>query len=612
MTSKFRIARVTSESIAKPRTTSKISSNAAGYTAWPRQKQTIMIDSSPLDNPGFLGPTSYQALINEKDQPRAGGMTEVSRTALTIEARKLDLGLQAASFLVTHFALLKSLVRRVYNIGRMSIIPESLMLAAVEHLADIFNGQSVDNEITCVPTVVRIFENSYQPMPIAQSTTFEEFCHLITGDNVRWETIGNVLVMASVCLVQIAEPEVQGYAKGELCAQMLEITDHVLLLCNELPLVNELMVCLKYNQMLLASQRWGHSSRWLCSSFGELSSCIFVNGMHQMGNPERQYPNFINQWRRRCFAMVYTMDKIFATIIGRPPFLNRHYCILDLPEDLSNEMNDHNFSSTFRSSHSPSVSYIHLRFLLSIIREEILELHLGTNKTNIPARASQIIEKLQSMWDYCPQHMKYSPDMWHGHLPCQDIWILFSLYLEYQYSLFLTHRLTAQDPLHAPRNNDLAHVAKEILSTILVLNDQRERLRTIRNNFSGVLLPFGLPTAQVLIAELFHQPSTFPIPAKQLPRSETIRELTLFVSCLGWATTPGTGHFEFGQTVQAKLTKLVDQLIEQSSSTPMEGDAGLQRNDVFLDSTFNLNSFVDWDAGGLVDPRFDFFYGSVL
>lgn len=64
--------------------------------------------------------------------------------------------------------------------------------------------------------------------------------------------------------------------------------------------------------------------------------------------------------------------------------------------------------------------------------------------------------------------------------------------------------------------------------------------------------------------------------------------------------------------MQAKLTKLVDQLIEQSSSTPMEGDAGLQRNDVFLDSTFNLNSFVDWDAGGLVDPRFDLFYGSVL
>jgi hypothetical protein len=76
--------------------------------------------------------------------------------------------------------------------------------------------------------------------------------------------------------------------------------------------------------------------------------------------------------------------------------------------------------------------------------------------------------------------------MWTELVPYQNVWFLFALYLEHRYSLFLVHRLRAQKSPSNPRAN-LLSVAKDILSTVLVLNRERERLRAIRGDLSSVV-----------------------------------------------------------------------------------------------------------------------------
>jgi hypothetical protein len=98
--------------------------------------------------------------------------------------------------------------------------------------------------------------------------------------------------------------------------------------------------------------------------------------------------------------MVYIMDKLFATLFGRPPFLTRHYCKLDPLFNMNSVMTDHNFTRGFEMLHLEEETRgnqfeipgcLHFRFLLSTVREEILELHLGTGTHDVPEKTEYAI-----------------------------------------------------------------------------------------------------------------------------------------------------------------------------------------------------------------------------
>ncbi|PYH98155.1 hypothetical protein BO71DRAFT_462728 [Aspergillus ellipticus CBS 707.79] len=511
----------------------------------------------------------------------AEGDDATTSTTVTIEPTKLNLGFQVVDYLKAHSGVVRGLVRRIYTLGRLAIIPESIMLPTLDGVWELLAGNTTMGETARLSTI---------------STTLEEYCRRIGGRNLRRETIGNVLVMASICLVHMPESEAvlldlrRSFRKAETLPHLLDMA-------------NQMAVCLKYNQMLLASQKWGYSNLWVCSSLGGAHILRVCHGHPSELPPSRadQYPGFMSQWRRRCFAVISSMDKIVATVFGRPPFLSRHYCSLEPPLDVHDDNNDHSFSTAFDI-------YIRLRFLLSTVREEVLELHLGTERVDLPLRTGQESHNLRTIWNSCPPHLEYNASMWTSHLPC-DVWPLFSLYLEHQYSLFLIHRLSAyQRP--PDQSSDLISVARDILSTVIVLNNERENLRAIRSDFGGVLLPFGLPCAEVLLTEVLRQTSTPAARVPRTPRAETVRDLTIFVSCLSWATSRGSGHFEFGQTVQANLTRRLDQLLDQSGND--HGGAAVGDDSELLELGLGLDSFIDWDIAGLQDPRFELFCGSIL
>lgn len=347
------------------------------------------------------------------------GVADTDRTTYTIDPRQLDLGLKILDFLADNAVLVRGLVIKVYQLGRTPIVPEVLMLPALDMLWDIFGDYIAQDEPSRLRTVVRIFENSYQQVPGRLAMNVGELCQWISGKNVRWETIGSVLQIATMGLIHTPERDAtlidpQQRNKDEVLAQMLEVIDQLLPLSNALPAVNQLMVCLKYYQMMLASQRFGDSSmefsrvlfmarailifrvgRWLYSSLGELSSCVYATGIHQYDIPTGRYPGFIDLWRRRCFAVVYSIDKTIATILGRPPSLTRHYCVLKPPLDIDDDIDTSNYEQSLQMLDSngwntdgkrrPSTT-VRLRFLLATIREEILELHLGVNYVDIEGK----------------------------------------------------------------------------------------------------------------------------------------------------------------------------------------------------------------------------------
>ncbi|KAB8207934.1 hypothetical protein BDV34DRAFT_191380 [Aspergillus parasiticus] len=599
----------------------------------PSHGQAVVVSTPPLESAGFLGPTSYRSLMSEAISDNDPGVADTDRTTYTIDPRQLDLGLKILDFLADNAVLVRGLVVKVYQLGRTPIIPEVLMLPALDMLWDIFEDYIAQDEPSRLRTVVRVFENSYQQVPGKLAMNVGELCQWISGKNVRWETIGSVIQIAAMGLIHTPERDAtridpQQRSKDEVLAQMLEVIDQLLPLSNALPAVNQLMVCLKYYQMMLASQRFGDSSRWLYSSLGELSSCIYATGIHQYDIPTGQYPGFIDLWRRRCFAVVYSMDKTIATILGRPPSLTRHYCVLKPPLDIDDDIDTSNYEQSLQMLDSngwntdgkrrPSTT-VRLRFLLATIREEILELHLGVNYVDIEGKTSNILQNLHSIWDTCPSHMKYSPNMWNEQMPCQDVIALLSIYLDYLHSIFLLHRFAAQG-CQSEKPKELLLVAKTILSTVLVINEYRERSREVRSDFSSIFLPYGLPSAELLATELLKSSNPLLSGAYPgLPRAEIIRELTLYISCLSWVARPGSGNLGFCKKVKARLTSILDKILDPSYVAPRSSsNDGGTSSDVswafpdLLDSDFTINSLLHSDDGSNWDPGFDLFCGPVF
>jgi hypothetical protein len=190
-------------------------------------------------------------------------------TTHTIDRKRLDLGLQIIDFVLEHSVLLQNLMRHIYGVIRMPIVPRQLMLPASESLFSTIRAEVPHNDDDAkLRTVIRIFQSSYQPIQATRLTTVDQVCRLITGENLRWEAIGNILAMASLCLIHIQardftllDPDRR--SKQDLVQPFHGITDTLTTLTSVSPVVNELGVSLKYNQLLLALYRFGDSSTFL-------------------------------------------------------------------------------------------------------------------------------------------------------------------------------------------------------------------------------------------------------------------------------------------------------------------------------------------------------------
>lgn len=188
--------------------------------------------------------------------------------------------------------------------------------------------------------------------------------------------------------------------------------------------------------------------------------------------------------------------------------------------------------------------------------------------------------------------------------------------------MFLIFRFNARQDQSHESLQLLLSTAKDVLSTVLVFNEHREMMREVRSDFSAVFLPYGLPCADVLAVELMYRPSSFSMGPSggggRLMRAEVIRDLNVYVSCLGWMPGREGNSKEFSREVQGRLTQILDQIIDGTGGggSPEVVDAAELQNaaEVRIDVVANLNHqlFFDWDASMYLDSQLDLFSQSLM
>jgi hypothetical protein len=167
---------------------------------------------------------------------------------------------------------------------------------------------------------------------------------------------------------------------------------------------------------------------------------------------------------------------------------------------------------------------------------------------------------------------------------------MFLLYIDYLHSHFLLHRAVVKHTNvgHKP----LYDTARLLLSTVLRICNDRETTTDRSKQVSWVMLYYGLPSACVLAFEVLQQGQKPGPHLVVLPRSEIIRNLSVFVSCLAWIAKPSPSHGNYTtcKEVEKKLSRILDQILDPLPLVAPHEDLSFVEN-----LASGLEPYLDWN-----------------
>jgi hypothetical protein len=118
------------------------------------------------------------------------------------------------------------------------------------------------------------------------------------------------------------------------------------------------------------------------------------------------------------------------------------------------------------------------------------------------------------------------------------------------------------------------------------------------------MLFYGLPSACVLAFELLRQEQTPGPHAIVLPRSEIIRNLTVFVSCLSWIAVPSPSHGNYAacKDVEKKLSRILDRILDPLPPVAPQEDLSFVET-----AASGLEPYIDWNQFNTYDFNSEYF-----
>lgn len=168
--------------------------------------------------------------------------------------------------LLYHQKLCDTLVRQSCERSRVPILPYKVLdriLGTIRQLLDQIPMHECERHLGDLSA--RIFKNCSHPLAPQKSMTVAEYVSSFTGNNSRWEAIGNIFAVAGRSLMATPDNHLLFMGDGistkeTILAQVADASNICLSLCDQVFCSNELLISLQVNDVMLKTQQYGDSS----------------------------------------------------------------------------------------------------------------------------------------------------------------------------------------------------------------------------------------------------------------------------------------------------------------------------------------------------------------
>lgn len=263
------------------------------------------------------------------------------------------------------------------------------------------------------------------------------------------------------------------------------------------------------------------------------------------------------------------------------------------------------------------VTWSRVWFLYSRIREDILEISLGSNDQDLEARISDIWRQMATLDASLPAFVRLSPEEGFdeyfatcgrandGRNVSNSALSAIFVHLGIMQTEFLLRR--AQVNRMKTNTETLIPIARRMLKLVLLAQSRRDFFRDFQGDVACLMAEAGVSTAGVLAVELLKQEQSRQITQDILPRSETIQDISVFISLLADVRVGDANHHICKQGRRA-LKGALDKILSPSAPSAVNVGAAGETERAFDDMSFLMPTAndaeflqwldnVEWDKG---------------
>lgn len=381
---------------------------------------------------GFLGPTSYSAVFTEHSGSLGIGDQEETDDVPnlpSVTADKIQQGAEVLA-LLRDIPLYERFTQRSFDFCDGIVVLQPVYRIWIDELWTEFGQLLIDGSPDQLRSLSElVWRNTRRPMKVHGQMSAREWAKSASGRNLRWEVVGLILSMVGLTAVNLSNWDTifesirERYVdRATFAERMRKLSEFCLCFCYESEVLNDIYVCFMYEDLVLVECIKGdaHYAAW--QRTGEVCDAIVAMGLHQ-GNPvNADTPFWLAELRKKIFISAYGRDKVVATFLGRPPRLSYRYCKMELPLDISDDQlclegpaldaviekldaNGWNTSGNLTRTTWQRVWFQHCR-----VREDILEIALGSDDQDVSYRVEQIRLELQRLHLSYPDFMRITPE----------------------------------------------------------------------------------------------------------------------------------------------------------------------------------------------------------
>lgn len=304
--------------------------------------------------------------------------------------------------------LIKSIVLDYLRVSQALMFPSVMLARSLEAIITSFGHEWVDMADEDVAR--EWIRNTSQTFKVPPDTEGCNFHKLYSGKATRLEIIGLVGTIAVSAQGHGFPVPFHGTAGNPKGKDFWEDNLRIVKICVDASRVltprNDLTLWLlrsELNQTIMVHGDCSMLSNFLSwesrrtnssigpnvyTKLGEITTEIFSFGLHREPKSS-QIPPFLLEMRRRLYTGVYQFDKAVATFLGRPPRLCRRHSDVKTPVDLTDEEvagSQADFDQGLamldeqgwkRTPELHTSTWLQPRYLLGVIREDVLEISLG-------------------------------------------------------------------------------------------------------------------------------------------------------------------------------------------------------------------------------------------